>query len=528
MGRDGSALNRTRPNAWKDLSMERETPEELALELEQLRERLVKKDREIERLRRDRLFLEALLDGVSEEILIVDSDFIIQDANRTFLERYELDKANVVGKKCYEVKARTCAPCSMPNQACPLEKSLQTGGRVEMTHYHEFREGETGEFRVTMCPLVAGDKEGVERFIEIAREVTDYRELVLKLQTSQKHLRAILDTATSAILSVDENHRIVLFNNAAEKIFGYSRKEILGEDVGRLIPPRYGNHERFEKGFLKRKKSRFMGKTLSMTGLRRDGEEFPIELSLSSMEMDGKFTFTAIIKDLSDQKQLEKKLLQSERLAAVGQAVAHVAHEIKNPLMIIGGFSNQMRRGLTDQRDLNKLDLILEEVHRLERLVAGLGDFTKSYKLVMRTTDINAVLRDVIKIMSEVYPVEQYGFKEYLSRHLDEINCDPDKLKQVFINIISNGFEAMAEGGAVTISTQAASGGVEIRISDDGVGIPEEDLQHIFEPFYTTRKRGSGLGLAISYKIIEAHHGDIWAISRPGKGTTFVIHLPSS
>jgi len=107
-----------------------------------------------------------------------------------------------------------------------------------------------------------------------------------------------------------------------------------------------------------------------------------------------------------------------------------------------------------------------------------------------------------------------------------EISCDPDKLKQVFINIISNGFEAMADGGFITVSSKRVADGIEIRITDAGVGIPEESLAHIFEPFYTTRERGSGLGLPISYKIIEAHDGDISAMSEPGRGTTFIIRLP--
>jgi len=159
-------------------------------------------------------------------------------------------------------------------------------------------------------------------------------------------------------------------------------------------------------------------------------------------------------------------------------------------------------------------------------LVAGLGDFTKTYKLVKRQADINSVISDVIKIMSELYPQDKYGFREFLSDSVREISCDPDKLKQVFINIISNGFEAMADGGVITVSSKRVADGIEIRITDAGVGIPEESLAHIFEPFYTTRERGSGLGLPISYKIIEAHDGDISAMSEPGRGTTFIIRLP--
>jgi len=114
-----------------------------------------------------------------------------------------------------------------------------------------------------------------------------------------------------------------------------------------------------------------------------------------------------------------------------------------------------------------------------------------------------------------------------LHLNLKELNCDPDKLKQVFMNIIANGIEAMEDGGTITINTQEWHNGVEIRITDEGIGISNEDLLRIFEPFYTTRERGSGLGLSISYKIVAAHKGDIWAVSTPGEGTAFIIRLPA-
>jgi two-component system sensor kinase FixL len=270
-----------------------------------------------------------------------------------------------------------------------------------------------------------------------------------------------------------------------------------------------------------------VGKTIFLTGLRKNGEEFPIELSLSFLEMANGITFTGIIRDITVHQQLEKKLLQSERLAAVGQAAAHVAHEIKNPLMIIGGFSNQIGQRLEDEKDLQKLEMILDEVRRLEGLVANLGDFTKEYRLVKRHADINSLLMDVLEIMSGVCTPGKYEFKKFLSSEVTEINCDPDKLKQVFINIISNGLEAMTDGGSISVSTETLPDGIEVRILDQGSGIPEEDLEHIFEPFYTTREGGSGLGLSISYKIVEAHGGEIWADSSPGKGTSFIIQLPA-
>jgi signal transduction histidine kinase len=196
--------------------------------------------------------------------------------------------------------------------------------------------------------------------------------------------------------------------------------------------------------------------------------------------------------------------------------------------MVIGGFSKQIKEHLDRDKDLKKMDMILEEVGRLERLVAELGDLTKGYNLVMRNTDINALIRDVVQSMADAYPAHKYRFRKTLTPDMEEIPCDPDKLKQVFINIITNSLQAMNDGGSLSISTEQSSGHIEIRISDEGIGIPEENLQQIFEPFFTTRNNGSGLGLSISYKIIEAHKGDISVSSRPSKGTSFIIQLPTA
>jgi len=507
--------------------MEMQTQEQLVAEINRLKDSLARRDREIEKMKVKSFFLETLFDGIDEEIMVIDPNFVIQDVNRVFLEQYGAKKEDVLGKKCHQVTYKSDSPCAFGRQLCPLKKAKETGQRVEVTHNYKTERGVLKELVRIMYPLAVKGKMP-EYFVEISRDVTEYRNLILKLKASEKKFRTILDTATDAILSIDVNHKIVLFNNAAQQIFKYSRSEVLGKDLNMLIPPQYGDHSRFVKRFLEEKTPKAMGKTLPLTALRNGGEEFPIELGLSYYEMKGEVTFTAIIRDVSAQKQLEKSLLQSERLAAVGQTVAHVAHEIKNPLMIIGGFSHQIKKSLTEEKLVQKLDMILDEVSRLEKLVANLGDFTKEYTLMKRPADINSVIGDVLKLMGEIYPSGKCGFAVDLLPDLKEMNCDPDKLKQVFINIIANGIEAMEDGGTITICTREWPGGVEVRISDEGIGIGEEELDHIFEPFYTTRERGSGLGLSISYKIVAAHKGELSAESTLGRGTTFVIRLPAT
>lgn len=494
-------------------------------EITRLKDALLQKDREINQLKVANLFLETLFDGIAEEILVIDPQYEVRDVNRFFLERHGLTKADVLGKKCYEVIYEQDGGCRAIGENCPLKEALASGGRVEVVHRHKGRDGEMKESIRIMYPLAPESTEP-QFFVEIARDVTDLRTLINKVRESEKQFRAILDTATDAIVSIDEDHRVILFNNAAERIFGYKREEILGRNLNLLVPPQDGDHYRLVRAFLDERGPEVMGKPIAVTGLRKGGEAFPMEIGLSHTEVDGKVTMTAIMRDVTVQRQLEKKLLQSERLAAVGQAVASVAHEVKNPLMIIGGFCNQIRRGMADQKTVQKLDLIVEEVRRLEQLVADLGDFTKEYKLLKRRTDINALVRDVLSIVRQIGPQGEFVFEENLSPDLREVVCDPDKMRQVFMNLITNGMQAMEEGGRITLSTESLPEGVEIRIRDEGIGIREEDLMRIFEPFWTTRERGSGLGLAISFKIVHAHGGEIWAESRRGQGTVFHVRVP--
>ena len=507
--------------------MTSESEKRLHKEITHLKETLLQKERKIESLKGDAFFLKTLFQGINEEIMVIDKNYVIQDVNETFLTRVRLEKADVIGRKCHEVTYHSNTPCNFEKNVCPLEKVLETGQRIEVTHCHENHEGEVREYVRVVYPLLRENTLS-EYFVEISRDVTEYRNLINRLKASEKKFKTILDTATDAILSIDSQQRIVLFNNAAERIFGYSRGEVMGRNLNMLIPKQYGDHYRFVKRFIETKTPRIIGKTLALRALRKGGEEFPIELGLSFHQTGEDITFTAIIRDVTAQKQLETRLLRTERLAAMGQTVAHVAHEIKNPLMIIGGFSEQIKKNLTDRKAVNKLEMILDEVGRLERLVRNLGDFTKEYTLVKRPADIGLVIQDVLKIITEIYPKGKYHLvTNWLAEELKEIHCDPDKLKQVFMNLIANGLEAMEAGGTIRISVGDYSQGIEIRIHDEGVGIMEEDLLRIFEPFFTTRERGSGLGLCISYKIVQAHGGDIWAESIAGEGTTFVIRLPS-
>jgi two-component system, LuxR family, sensor kinase FixL len=498
----------------------------LKAEIDRLRTSLAQKEKEAVRLKVDSLFLKTLYDGINEEIMVMDGGYTVLDVNRVFLSKHGLSREAVVGRKCHQVVNQRDEPCNARGQICPLERARTTGKRVEVTHQVKRKNGSTSEIIRLMYPLIVEDV-ATAQFVEISRDVTHYRHLIQKLQASERKFRAILDTASDAILSVDRDEKILVCNTAAQAMFGYSAREAIGKSFSLLFESQRAGDYRELMDLLKKGVSRRQGRLLALTGIKKDGEKFPVEMGISCFETRGVPTYTAIIRDVTVEKQMEKKLLQTERLAAVGQAVAHVAHELKNPLMIIGGFSQQLTKTLSDAKSRQKMEMILDEVERLEKLVRNVGDFTKQYKLVKRPADINGVIRDVLSLMGESPFSEKYTFTQALAEDLGETPCDPDRIRQVLMNLISNAMQAMEKGGAVSISTEKRSESVLIRITDQGIGMKENELLRIFEPFYTTRQKGAGLGLAISYKIVQAHGGDITAVSSPGQGTSFVITLPT-
>lgn len=226
-------------------------------------------------------------------------------------------------------------------------------------------------------------------------------------------------------------------------------------------------------------------------------------------------------------KHMYEKNLRSERLATIGKGAAHIAHEIKNPLMLIGGFSRQVFESLdSDNPNRKKLKIIIEEIKRLEALLVNVSDFTKLTQPVKSVEDIKAVVEDVCNLVSSELIRQDIEFTQSVDTNIPPMSFDPRQIKQVLINLFKNAVEAMPRGGKIHLSATLEGKAVRITITDTGKGIPSEKLGDIFNPFVTTKPKGTGLGLAISRKIIEDHGGTIDIKSKLGEGTTCIIILP--
>ncbi|MDL1970522.1 MAG: ATP-binding protein [Candidatus Desulfofervidaceae bacterium] len=233
-----------------------------------------------------------------------------------------------------------------------------------------------------------------------------------------------------------------------------------------------------------------------------------------------------ITRKTEELEQTHQELIRSERLAAMGTAVAHVAHEIKNPLIVIGGFANQLLRSFEkDEKVKKKLGIIVKEASHLEGFLKDIGHFAKDITPQKETVDLNQLIEEIIVFVEPELVNRKISLKTYLTPLSPFIHADPVQIKQVLLNLIKNAVEAMPEGGQLTIRTYKNNEGI-IEISDTGKGIPKEILDKIFNPFFTTKKDGTGLGLSICHKIVTAHRGKIQVESEVDRGTTVTIILP--
>ncbi|WP_051822236.1 sensor histidine kinase [Desulfonatronum thiodismutans] len=225
--------------------------------------------------------------------------------------------------------------------------------------------------------------------------------------------------------------------------------------------------------------------------------------------------------------QTQEKLMLSERFAAIGEAAAHLSHEIKNPLLLMGGFAQQVRRTLSeDDPRAEKLEIIAGEAKRLEHLLVEVRDFTRPPRPSLVETELNELVRQVADLFQEQAESQVVVSRLVLDPKLPVCILDPDQIKQVLINLTKNALEAMPEGGELSISTVRDADFVRIEIKDTGRGIPEEVMKKLFHPFFSTKAKGTGLGLAVSYKLVQDHGGEITAWSAPGQGARFTVRLP--
>ena len=436
---------------------------------------------------------------------------------------------------------------------CPLAKTYT--GRGGLTVRLEYRGKVYGLMSTSVPVEYVLDKEEHVLFKEVAGDLAfalrsmeleaERKRTELEIQNLQRYNRGLIETSLDPLVTFDQKGIILDVNEATIQATGRSREEL----VGTPFADYFTDPEKARKGaMMVFKKGEVRDYELVMKA--RDGTETIVayNASLFRDQKGGVIAAFAAARDITDLKRseaevrlerdrvkvsiqnlvdMQDKLIRSERFAAIGEAASYLSHEIRNPLMVIGGLAGLIEESLSDD-DTNRvnLEVIQREIGRLESMLTNVTDFTRPSRLKRELLDINSTIKNAMTLMENDLRNRKINHEQSLDGDLPIISFDPEKIKQVLINLLKNAAEAMPNGGKLVISSWREDGYVKVSFADSGVGILAEIAEKIFNPFFTTKKKGTGLGLAVSRRIMEDHGGDISLQSKKGKGTRAVISLP--
>lgn len=345
-------------------------------------------------------------------------------------------------------------------------------------------------------------------------------------------LHAILNTAVEAIITIDERGVCETINPAAETIFGYAADEVIGQNISMLMPsPFREEHDDYLANYLRTGQKQIIGVGREVIGQRKTGEEFPIYLAVSEVQLADRRIFTGFIQDLSEQKEAQRRLVQSERLAVLGEAMARLAHESRNSLQRIQIAVETARLHSESETPLTlQLDAIERASDGLDALLGELKNYAAPLYLEKIDVCLVGVWREAWQATAPLRVGRQADLLEEVS--IPRVACQVDRfrLEQVFRNLFENSLAACSDPALIkiTVSETPGKNGMQwkICILDNGPGLDQEQTERIFEPFFTTKTKGTGLGMAIAARIVEAHEGTIFVGTPDQQGAEIVIELP--
>ncbi|MBF0365612.1 MAG: response regulator [Oligoflexia bacterium] len=354
------------------------------------------------------------------------------------------------------------------------------------------------------------------------------------LEKSEEKFRDLMESAYESIILVNAEGRIEIVNKKVTECFGYEPLELLGQPIEMLIPERYRtSHLMKRTHYLEHPVARPMGKDLSLWARRKDGSEFPVDISLKPLQTEKGLRVSAVIYDITEKKQAQEQLFHSAKLASLGTLTAGVAHEINNPLAIIVGNLEILseKNAEIGEEQVKRLDRINKACFRIKAIVDKMRIFSRAdTNSNDELFDVNQSIVDTLSLLETLYGKVNIALVKHLVPMKLLVKGNLGNFQQVLLNLLLNAKDAMPSGGTLAIRTSIHGDQQRVDITDTGVGVLPEHLNKIFSPFFTTKEpgKGTGLGLSISFAMIQQMGGMITVSSLIGKGTTFTITLPLS
>jgi len=465
------------------------------------------------------------LDLVGVIIVAIDANQKVQLINKWGCEILGHKENEIVGKNWFE----NFIPESVRDTVKEAFTKLMAGESKAVEYFDNPVLAKSGEERMIAChTAVLKDAEGrITGALSSGEDITERQRTEATLRRSEAEIRAVLETVVDGIITISGKGIIQSFNPAAARMFGYSSDEVIGRNISILMPePDRSQHNDYLGNYLRSGEKKIIGSGREVVGKCKDGTTFPMYLAVSEAHPGDETKFTGIVRDLTDFKQMQEKVFQAQSLATIGEMAASIAHEIKNPLAGISGAIQVLQDGLEagDPRQ-EIMEEIVSQVRRLDSRVRELLMLSKPWQPEKQLCNLQSLIEVISSAAQEQEDFAQVRFI-FDGEEKVMVSVDPTFFEQVLWNLLQNAADAMPDGGEIRYSFSQKEGFVLLTVADTGTGIPENQLDRIFRPFFTTKTRGTGLGLAVCQKIMQAQGGSIVVSSEVGRGTEVTLSFP--
>ncbi len=512
----------------------------LVLSEQKTRELLQEREKLLENASATSDFLETLFDSINEGIMVIDSDYLITRVNDAAIHDLSLTVDDCIGMQCYKVSHDNNYPCEGPDDPCPLREVFSTGKPFSVTHTHYDRDGNPLFVEISATPLKGSNGEVVQ-VIEVMRDVTERKRAEAALASEKELLSVTLRSIDDGVITTDKDGSVIMLNKMAETLTGWSMEEAVGKPLDTVFEivdekTRLPCDSLLEKVI-------FRGVIIELPQntvlLSKDGTERIIADSGAPLRDSNSNIIGAVLvfRDVTEQRINEAEAAKAMKLESLGILAGGIAHDFNNLLAaVLGNISLAKMYGAGNEKLIPRLEAVEKATSRAKDLTGQLLTFSKGGEPVKSLV----VISDIIKDASE-FAVRGSNVRcdIKLADGLWPIKADPGQVSQVISNLIINADQAMPEGGVITVKGENEMIGIgdklplrpgnyiKISIADQGCGIAEENLDRVFDPYFSTKRKGSGIGLATSYSIIKKHNGHIKAESINKQGATLQVYLPA-
>ena len=471
-------------------------------------------------------YFEGIMSSIPSSVLIVDRNTRVLFANSNFYTKAKRTETDTIGKPITEIFPKVLLDyTNLTDKIKRIFNQKEVINDSEMEYRASGLSTRTYYYRLTPLENIEGS---VENVILLMDDVTDRKRLGEQIKRTEEHLAQVVDSANDIIVSTEPSGKIISWNSTIEKITGFNFRDVKGKPFTILLAEE--DHNSFLSivhQLLKKKKVR----DREFSVLNRESVVVDILWSFSAMhnENGNVIGFVIVGHDLTERKELQTKLIQSAKMVSLGTMAGGIAHEIRNPLAIIDSAAQILKKHSENEEIRNlSIEKIRNATNRAANIVDDLLKFAHQSEFTPEKFDFNELVENTLKLIKNQLSIQHIKVEKNYDSELPLVRGNKNQIQQVIINLLLNSCKSFKKTGTIWIQTKKVQNILEIKIKDNGSGIPEKDLPMIFDPFFTTQPigKGTGLGLSVTYGIIKQHNGTIEVSNRTEKGTVFTITIP--